>query len=413
MDWSSTFGIDAVIVKGGSNANLYIYDPPAESFGDSGLHSPINPNNGDPFGLSHVEFCYDYEVVVEKSAETSFTRTWTWIIDKVGDQSELILSPGQTFAVNYEVTVDATYTDSDWVVSGTISIFNPDPENAATTTGVEDVVSPDIVAPVECGVTFPYSLPAGQTLVCTYSTNLPDGSDRTNTATVTTSGVVGGGSDTAAVTFGDPTTEVDECIDVSDTNVGFLGTVCAADAPVTFSYSLVVGPYDVCGTYTVDNTASFVSNDTGATGSDTWTITVDVPCAGGCSLTPGYWKTHSEYGPAPYDDTWAMLPNGADTPFFDTGQSWYEVLWTPPAGGNAYYILAHAYIAAYLNGLNGADTSAIATELAHAADLLNEYDGNPKAMSQIKGAVRQDFIQTAYVLDQYNNGAIGPGHCSE
>jgi len=34
-------------------------------------------------------------------------------------------------------------------------------------------------------------------------------------------------------------------------------------------------------------------------------------------------------------------------------------------------------------------------------------------MDQIKGAVRQDFIQTAEVLDQYNNGYIGLGHCSE
>lgn len=41
------------------------------------------------------------------------------------------------------------------------------------------------------------------------------------------------------------------------------------------------------------------------------------------------------------------------------------------------------------------------------------YDGDPMGMDQIKGAVRQDFIQTAEVLDQYNNGYIGLGHCSE
>ena len=41
FDWSSTIiGMDAVIAKGGPNANLYVYDPPAESFGDTGLHSP-------------------------------------------------------------------------------------------------------------------------------------------------------------------------------------------------------------------------------------------------------------------------------------------------------------------------------------------------------------------------------------
>ena len=78
---------------------------------------------------------------------------------------------------------------------------------------------------------------------------------------------------------------------------------------------------------------------------------------GGCTLTPGYWKTHSTYGPAPYDETWALV--GEDTPFFLSGQSYYDVLWTSPAG-NAYYNLSFHYIAAELNDLNGADFSACA-----------------------------------------------------
>src|SRR5215510_14106715 len=45
FDWTSDLGMDAVISKGGPNANIYIYDPPAESFGDTDLHSPVNPNN--------------------------------------------------------------------------------------------------------------------------------------------------------------------------------------------------------------------------------------------------------------------------------------------------------------------------------------------------------------------------------
>jgi hypothetical protein len=63
FDWSSTLGIDVVIVKGGPNANAYVYDadvdPAGESFGDTGLHAPINANNDQPFGLSHISFCYD------------------------------------------------------------------------------------------------------------------------------------------------------------------------------------------------------------------------------------------------------------------------------------------------------------------------------------------------------------------
>jgi hypothetical protein len=57
VGWSSSAPIDAVIVKGGPNANAYVY--PAESTGDEGLHTPLN---GDTYyGLSHVTFCWDDE----------------------------------------------------------------------------------------------------------------------------------------------------------------------------------------------------------------------------------------------------------------------------------------------------------------------------------------------------------------
>jgi hypothetical protein len=631
FDWSSTLGIDAVIVKGGSNANVYAYDPPAESFGDTGLHSPINPNNGSPYAISHIEFCYDYEVDVSKTAETTFTRTYEWDITKDFD-GEYWMFAGDSTTHGYKVSVTKTgYTDSDWAVNGTITIENNTPFDA-TITGVSDAISGFGAVAVDCGVTFPHILAAGGTLECSYSTPLPDGSSRTNTATVTTTGTVGGdeatadvvfggpttevnkeinvsdtngmswgpvsndtswtynktftcsdnpadytsgyymftkdntatidetgqsddasitvhcyapvvskdaetsftrtyewditkdpdgeywmfagdsttqgydievtktgytdsdwavagtitvqnpnpraamtvsladvvspdiaatldcggslmvpaggsatcdysadlpdGSDrtntatatlngidfsgSADVIFGDPTEEIDECIDVSDTNVGILGTVCADQAPATFSYSLWFGQHpdaDVyleCGDNTHTNVASFLANDTGATGDDSWTVNANVACDFGCSLTPGYWKTHSEYGPAPYDDTWAILPDAADTPFFLSGQSYYEVLWTAPQG-NAYYILAHAYIAAELNFLNGADPSAAQAAFDEATVLFNTY--TPDEVAALKGKTGKDlrakFIDLAEILDDYNNGLIGPGHCSE
>jgi hypothetical protein len=59
FDWSSTFGIDAVLVKAGSDKhNLYVYAPTAdspESTGDTGLR----PQAGSGNGISHISFCYD------------------------------------------------------------------------------------------------------------------------------------------------------------------------------------------------------------------------------------------------------------------------------------------------------------------------------------------------------------------
>src|SRR3712207_1744705 len=72
FDWTSNLGVDAVVVKGGDDGNAFVYDPPSESKGDTGLHSPVNPNNNQFFGLSHISFCYDItpSIKVEKSGNT-------------------------------------------------------------------------------------------------------------------------------------------------------------------------------------------------------------------------------------------------------------------------------------------------------------------------------------------------------
>jgi hypothetical protein len=205
--------------------------------------------------------------------------------------------------------------------------------------------------------------------------------------------------------------EIDECVTVTDTLFGGPVKVCAGDTDKTLEYSLPIGPYDACGEDLIENVASFVTNDSGATGSDSWSVKITVPCAGGCSLTPGYWKTHSSYGPAPYDDTWEQI--GEDTLFFSSGQSYYQVLWTSPSGGNAYYILAHAYIAARLNQLNGADFTAAQAAFNQATALFSNPANTPAAVGALKGSVRNTWIDLASTLDNYNNGLIGPGHCTE
>jgi hypothetical protein len=275
-------------------------------------------------------------------------------------------------------------------------------------TGVLDTLDGASI-PVDCGVEFPFELAPGAVLECSYETGLPDGSTRLNVAHAATEGLVGEGSGEAIVDFASATIEgVDECVSVDDDLFGPLGQVCVGDAPVSFPYQIAIGPFAECGPYEVVNTASFEASDSGAFGSDSWTVAVDVPCLGGCTLTPGYWKTHSESGPAPYDDTWALLHDGASTPFFASGLSYYEILWLAPRG-DAYIILAHAYIAAQLNQLNGSSLSAeAAAAFASATTLLQSFAPGAVPKSQ-----RALLISLAGVLDAYNNGLIGPGHCSE
>ena len=134
---------------------------------------------------------------------------------------------------------------------------------------------------------------------------------------------------------------------------------------------------------------------------------------GGCTHTPGYWKTHSEFGPAPYDDTWAQLSNGASTTFYLSGKTYYQVLWTSPAG-NAYYQLSFQYIAAGLNQLNGASVPAeVLAAYNSATTLFNTY--TPANIAPLKGnnPTRAQFINLAGILGDYNSGITGPGHCDD
>jgi hypothetical protein len=375
-----------------------------------------------------------YLPAIEKSADATFDRTWTWTIEKWGDQTAIELPAGETSQVNYEVTVDATYEDDNFDVSGTITVGNPNPEDALVVS-LEDWINGNqaTIDQASCAFDGTYlTVAAGGSEVCDYELLDQDYGDLAdaptlNTATITLNGIDFDGE--APLDW--EMNEIDECIEVKDDNGTpgdpsddvVLGTVCADDPlPHIFYYFLIVGPYsdpDDCGERLFINTASFITNDTLSTGFDTWTVVVEVICEEGCTLTQGYWKTHSEYGPAPYDDTWAKLDDGADTPFFDTGYSWYEIFQTAPKGGNAYIILAHQYMAAYLSSIKDVDPASLTSvmeEMAEAEELLDYYDTtyNDLGVPYIpEGDDRVLAISIAEILDQFNNGDLpgGPPHC--
>ena len=53
--------VGAVIVKGGPNANVYLYNTEEDGdwvYSDSGLSAPLNQNNNIPYGLSNLTFCF-------------------------------------------------------------------------------------------------------------------------------------------------------------------------------------------------------------------------------------------------------------------------------------------------------------------------------------------------------------------
>jgi hypothetical protein len=200
-------------------------------------------------------------------------------------------------------------------------------------------------------------------------------------------------------TLPDPTV-VDGSVNVDDTN----GMSWLFSDSGSVSYTKTFKCDEDKGTH--DNTATI--RETGQSDDARVTVTCTPPPDDGCTLTQGYWKTHSKYGPAPYDSTWALI--GEDTAFFSSGQTWYQAINTSSAGGNAYYILAHQYIAAKLNLAAGASsTPAVAAALASADAFFATYTPS----STLSKAVRAQAISDAGTLAGYNEGGIGPGHCPD
>ena len=397
-----------------------------------------------------------YTLSVSKTAAPKWRKTWTWNVEKTISPTadSITLAENEPYVVQYTVTPSATSAIDSVRIDGTIAVSNTSPIDA-TINSVSDMLSVSGAATVSCGVTFPYTLvKTNGTLNCTYTKVLSDTVSQTNTATAvrqaysytyllvqSNNGTVSysNASPVAATFSTSPTEAVDECVTMNDTNdsTNVSGTVCAGDLPKTFQYQRTI-QYAQCGRYTVPNTASLLTTagtsgsssntSTGAVDSASVNIVVIVTCppVQGCTLTQGYWKTHnvSFKGGAPPDDNWLNLPAAENTGFFTTWApsypaagpntptsfTWFNVFWTPPKG-NTYYQLAHQYMAAKLNILNGASDASISSAISAAETFLATY---PATTNWSKGQ-KQQMTTWAGIFGSYNEGTLagGPPHCSE
>ena len=286
-----------------------------------------------------------YQLTVTKDATPSFDRDWTWTIDKNADATEITINADESATITYEIDVSATHIDSGYAVSGTITITNPAPI-AAVDVAVSDALTGAIAATVDCdpltlGDQTTVTVAASDSETCSYSATLPDATTRTNTATASLAGEDYTG--TAQVDFTSVTpTETDETIDVTDTYAGVLGQVTASPPDPfehTFTYQRTVeGSTLLCGDNLIENTATFVTTDSGATASADEDVTITVICQTGQGCTPGFWQGGVGF------DLWNVA-NDADF---------------PPPGGNGDFthdLLFNAFFTSHpsLDGLSMID----------------------------------------------------------
>lgn len=407
--FTSNRGVDAAVLQGPSSANVYAFSP--ESTGASGLVAPDGAF-GLPSPLGSVSLCYDYELEVFAAAATSFTRDWRWQVSMTPLVKSLLLSPGQVFSVPYEVKAAATsFKASGFFVRGTVTVANPAPVRAQVT-DVEVALGGGGYA-LRCTPDLPARLDPGSSLTCTYLQWPLDGSTRTATVTASTArrNGVGGGSALVPVDFSKGRIDdVDGCVTVADTTRREGRSACAATGPLVYTTKAPVSPLDGWNCElgrTFAQSASY-AGESGEHGTARAVVRVFEACPGiGCTHSQSYWRTHSAFGSEPYDDAWAALPGGETTPFFGSGLTWYQAL-REPTQGRTYFILAHQFIAARLNGLNGADTTDVRGALGQAHRVFESF--TPATLPE---KLTPELLDLAGALGDFNLGTSGPGRCSE
>jgi hypothetical protein len=148
---------------------------------------------------------------------------------------------------------------------------------------------------------------------------------------------------------------------------------------------------------TTTNTATVTAHDPwdhAVQDTDTYTVTVQVA---GCTYTQGYWKNHYLTSNHP-DSTWSSLANYA---------TWYGYMLVP-VKGNAWYQLAHQYVAAQLNVLNDAYASPeVLAALTQAQTLLTATP------FEVTGDQKATFVSLAGTLGAYNEGLTVTPHCAD
>ena len=397
----------------------------------------------------------------EKSEHCTLLASGPYVGSYLCDDITIHLPIGSVYDTVYSVTAtkDAG-TDSGHQVYGAITVSWPaDAPEPVFTGNPTDVLSYVSGLPATVNATVSNCVLGTNQITCDYVADVTDDRSGTNTASIVrphvcydsaglpkTCPVPGSSTYTgsAGFTFGDPATVTDDCVAMSDLfngtpglNLGPAYPEFTVQDPVCASGTFyLTGEYvpgtilDIFADWAPEGFEEFdpectfyvpnllkLSLDDGQVRSDEAVIAVFVPdaCNQGCTLTQGYWKTHAIYAPKPQfakkrDANWDLVgASGENTTFFLSGTSWINVFWTPPKG-NAYYNLAHQYMAAKLNIYAGASTPAsVVTAIANAETWFALYAPSNAFWKTNKNQV----LQAAGVLGSYNEGSIGPGHCSE
>ncbi|MFL6193257.1 MAG: hypothetical protein ACJ75H_03745 [Thermoanaerobaculia bacterium] len=150
------------------------------------------------------------------------------------------------------------------------------------------------------------------------------------------------------------------------------------------------------------NSSLFRSNFT----SDLFCTTAQCVVDEGCTFTQGYWKTH---GPIPTGNNVNEWPvSGLMLGTVNYTDLELLSIFNTSGGGNGLITLAHQLIAAKLNIASGANDSSVAGAIVSADALISGLVVPPVGSGSLAPSATSALV---FTLTQFNEGAIGPGHC--
>jgi hypothetical protein len=132
-----------------------------------------------------------------------------------------------------------------------------------------------------------------------------------------------------------------------------------------------------------------------------------LPSVTGCTVTAAYWKDH---GPLPNrtnaENEWGVTSLTLGNVTYTDLE--LQAILDTPAEGNGLIALAHQLIAAKLNIANGASDAEIAATVVAADSIIRDLVVPPGGSGFLSLDATWELTET---LTDYNEGAIGPGHC--
>ncbi len=232
-----TYSVAEVVPAGWSLANA--------TCSDGSSPASIGLGAGEHITCTFTNNRLAMDLTVDKTVTASKDRLYKWLIDKSVDDTRIEIAEGGTATFNYSVKVTPDgYTDSDFVLGGTITVSNPNDWVDITLLSISDTLDQGGSCSITEGA--PYIVPKGGSLVLHY-TCTTDGTTTENTVNITWDKTLyrtpnGSASDKAAVSFG-LDQETNKTITVIDdktdpVNPVTLGTWDWAGGEHTFTYSL-------------------------------------------------------------------------------------------------------------------------------------------------------------------------------